>query len=205
MDAGGCRGVQWGCMGMQGVPVGMQEGEGGARGAGGCRGMQGVQGSARRCEGRKGMQGVQGGAGGCRGMQRNAGGCRGIQGDAGGCSGAKPAAAKADYSRPRQTIEDQAPVISAVLPASLMHFLVFTLNSIPLKLWSIICTKVLLHMPRIGNKNLTQNFSAKIKFLWSQSVTQIRQSLNAWSPFTFSEWLFNLKILKNRNSFFAKF
>ena len=55
------------------------------------------------------------------------------RGGAAGCSGAKqalakppaakPAAAKGDYSRPRQTMADQAPMISAVLPASLMHLL----------------------------------------------------------------------------------
>ena len=62
--------------------------------------------------------------------------CMGMQGCAGGCSGAKLAAAKADYIRPRQTIADQcrlsrlrqtmadqAHVISAILLASKMHFI----------------------------------------------------------------------------------
>ena len=38
--------------------------------------------------------------------QRDEETCR-MQGDAGGCSGVKLAAAKADYSRSRQTIADQ--------------------------------------------------------------------------------------------------
>ena len=66
-------------------------------------------------------------------MQGDAVGVQGETGDAEGCSGAKlaaakpaaakPAAVKADYSRPRQTMADQAPVISAVLLASPMHLL----------------------------------------------------------------------------------
>ena len=35
---------------------------------------------------------------------------------------ANPAATNADYGRPRKTIANQAIVMSAVLPASLMHF-----------------------------------------------------------------------------------
>ena len=78
---------------------------------------------------------MEGGAGRCVEMQGDAGRRRGLHvvqwgcsGDAGGCSGAKaaaakPAAAKADFSRPRQPMADKVLLISAVQPASLMHFL----------------------------------------------------------------------------------
>ena len=66
----------------------------------------------------------------CKGVQRDARVSKGVQHGARegkGCSEAKPAAAnsataKADYSRPRQTMADQSIAISAVLPASQKHF-----------------------------------------------------------------------------------
>ena len=69
---------------------------------------------------------MQGGAGWCRGcwvMQGNAGVCRGMQGYVGGCRGVQPSQKQSrQQQQPRQTMADQAIVISMVLLASLMHF-----------------------------------------------------------------------------------
>ena len=70
---------------------------------------------------------------GCRGLQGGALRCKRCMGVQGGYSevkpaAAKPAAAKADYSRLRQTMVHQSILISAVLPASSMHFFHKTIN-----------------------------------------------------------------------------
>ena len=129
-------------------------------------GMQGDPGDAvgmqRNAVGTQlGCREMHGGCRPCVRMHGNAWGCSKV--DAGGCRGGavwpshhqpsqqqtKLAAAKADYSRPRQTMADRSIAISTVLPASPMHFQLY-------RFWSGIFVSLNSAQLHSHSKNATQ-------------------------------------------------